>query len=129
MAKKRNRTAKPKPPALVEKTVVMEPPDDVETTTVETGGPTRYVPFGKAPAKPAPPKVDVPADGTLIRKDGEPTVYVMKGGYKRPLRDANVFAACGFGWNDIVVLSPEEIDPIPTGDVVARQSDLQGKGA
>ena len=69
--------------------------------------------------------VDVPADGTLIRGDGGPVVYVMQDGKRRPLGDANVFAACGFGWNDIVVLSPEEIDRISTGDVVARQGDLQ----
>ena len=50
----------------------------------------------------------------------------MQDGQKRPLQNALVFSACGFGWNEIVLLQPAEIDQIPTGKPVARQSDLQG---
>ena len=127
--KTRKRTATPKPPAEEPQTKIGEHTryrSSPDGTPVEVSGqPTQpVIPFGKAP-----PKVDVPADGTLIRGDGGPVVYVMQDGEKRPLRDALVFAACGFGWNDIVLLSPEEIDRIPVGKPVARQSDLQGKGA
>ena len=116
----KRRTRKPKPPA--------EEPQGVAAS--ESGDTTLVPPlFGSTETKAPPPKIKVPADGTLIRKDGDPVVFVMSNGEKRPLRDANVFAACGFGWNEIVVLSPEEIDRIPAGEVVARQGDLQGKGA
>ena len=122
--KARKQAAKPKAPAEAPQVVEESHPGAPPLYVTPSGKP---LPFGSTEPK-APAKVTVPADGTLIRGDGGPVVYVMEGGKKRPLQNALVFAACGFGWNEIVVLSPEEIDAIPVGDVVARQADLQGKG-
>lgn len=139
MAKsRRKRTAKPKPP--VEETQPKWAPGDEPIAVNPSPSadaaqePQVVGPFGSVERKEIdmsqlPSKVNVPANGTLIRGDGGPVVYVMQSGLKRPLRDALVFAACGFGWNEIKLLSPEEIDRIPTGKLVARQSDLQGRGA
>ena len=95
--KTRKRTAKPKP----------------------AEGPVVPLPF-----EPTPAPVVVPDDGTLIRMDGAPSVFVMRDGQRRPFANAEAFTACGFGWNEIVVLPPKEIIPIPVGPEVVRKSDL-----
>ena len=109
--KTRKRSAKPKPP---EELVELAEPEAVK-------GPVAPLIFG---TQPFGAKVDLPADGTLIRMDGEPVVYVMHGGQRRPFASKEAFIACGFGWGDIIVLSPAEIDPIPVGPEVVRQGDL-----
>ena len=104
--KTRKRTAKPKAKAE-------EPQEAAQETQVLA------LPFG---AKPAP--VVVPDDGTLLRKDGDPTVYVMREGQRRSFASAEAFTACGFGWNEIVVLPPIVVDKIPVGPEVVYARDL-----
>ena len=72
----------------------------------------------------AAPEAAPPGDGTLIRQDGYPVVFVMKDGKRRAFRDAEAFTACGFGWGDIVVLGYDEVKAIPTGEDVAGPADL-----
>lgn len=112
--KTRKRAAKPKPPAE-------ELMEVAEPKPVEGQGPTVPLPFEP---RPFGSKIALPADGTLLRKDGEPTVYVMREGQRRPFTSPEAFTDCGFGWGDIVVLPPEEIEPIPVGQDVTGASDL-----
>ncbi len=121
----RKRSAKLKPPAepLVE---VSEP------EPVEGQGPVVSLPFEPTEKTP-PPELDVPADGMLIRRDGAPVVYVMDKGRRRPFANADVLEDCvrlhltaeGASWNEVVVLSHEEIDRIPQGPEVTGPADLQ----
>ncbi len=78
----------------------------------------------KRSAKPKP-QVAVPADGTLLREDGDPVVYVMGKGQRRPFADLAAFHACCGGGATIIVLSPKEIDPITVGPEVTGPADLQ----
>lgn len=73
------------------------------------------------------PQAPVPADGTLLRQDGDPLVYVMAGGKRRPVVSADAFLACGFEWSLIRVLSGAQVRTIPIGEEVANPSDLQGE--
>ena len=110
--KTHKRAAKPKPPA--------EEPQEV------VGSERPVEPVKPLPFEPRPfgSKIALPADGTLIRKDGEAVVYVMREGQRRPFTSPEAFVACGFGWGDIVVKPPEEIEPIPVGQDVTGASDL-----
>lgn len=72
-------------------------------------------------------------DGSLIRQDGLAVVFVMSKGKRRPFRDAQALEDCirqhvtldGAGWNEVDVLSYEDIDPIPVGEEVAGPADLR----
>ena len=108
--KTRKRAAKPKPPAEEPQEAAQEP---------------QVVPLPFEP-KPCGPQVIVPADGSLIRQDGTPVVYVMQGGKKRPILDGAAMDSCGFGWPEIAVLPYEVVAPIPVGEIVTRPKDLQG---
>jgi len=72
--------------------------------------------------------VGVPADGTLLREDGDPVVYVMHGGQRRPFAGKEAFLAYNGGWSGIVVLPHKDVDPIPVGEIVTDRSYLQQSG-
>jgi hypothetical protein len=91
----RKRSAKPKPPAEEPQVTLQEEP------------------------------TSVPADGTLLREDGDPVVYVMDKGQRRPFADLETFHACCGGGATIITLLPKKIDPIPVGEIVTGASDLQ----
>ena len=119
--KTRKRAAKPK--AKAEEPQVAPPETE---GTIEEAQPLPFEPrpFGVIETKEPPSQLDVPADGTLIRQDGQAVVYVMREGQRRPFTTPEAFVACGFGWGDIVVLPPKEVDPIPVGQDVTGASDL-----
>ena len=119
--KTRKRAAKPKPKAEEpqEGSARVNPAKERLGEIIKEAAAKEGVPL---PFKPAP--VVVPDDGTLLRMDGAPSVFVMRDGQRRPFANAAAFTACGFGWNEIVVLPPKEIIPIPVGPEVTRKSDL-----
>ena len=49
-------------------------------------------------------------DGTLAKTASNPTVFFLEDGWKRPVVSANVFERLGYKWNQISVLSVEEMD-------------------
>ncbi len=106
----RKRSAKPKPPAEEPLMKVSEP------EPVEGQGPVMKV-TGKLHI--------VYPDGTLLREDGDPVVYVMDKGQRRPFADLETFHACCGGGATIAALPHEEIEPIPVGEIVTDASDLQ----
>lgn len=115
----RKRSAKPKVPAEEPLREVAEPKPvegPAEPLMKVAGKPH----FAHVPAQPF-----LPADGTLLRKDGDPVVYVMDKGQRRPFADLAAFHACCGGGATITVLSHEEIDPIPEGPEVTGPADLR----
>jgi hypothetical protein len=64
-------------------------------------------------------------DGTLLRADGDPVVYVMDKGQRRPFADLETFHACCGGGARIAALPPNKIEPIPVGEIVTGPADLQ----
>ena len=109
----RRKAAKPKPPAE-------EPQEAAQEPQKPMWGPPLTEPTKSKPL------VAVPAEGSLIRQDGTPVVYVMQGGKKRPILDGAAMDSCGFGWPEIAVLPYEVVAPIPVGEIVTRPKDLQG---
>lgn len=44
-------------------------------------------------------------DGLLAKADGDPRVYVITGGRKRPIADESSFTAFGYRWDQVMVVS------------------------
>ncbi len=57
---------------------------------------------------------DILADGNLVKGSGY-SVFVMQAGSKRPIASADVYVACGFGWDAVKGLADVLVDSIPTG--------------
>lgn len=112
----RKRTAKPK---AAEPLREVAEPKPVEGPVMPLAEEPRTARFG------APVMKAFPADGTLLRRDGYPVVYVMNKGQRRPFADLKAFHECCGGGATIAVLSPKEIDPIPMGEIVTGPADLQ----
>ena len=75
-------------------------------TLSETSNPTQA-----DPATPADPEQKYP-DGTLLQSSSGEAVYVIKDGKKEWIKTAEEFIAGGYKWEDIKVISPEEIAAI-----------------
>ncbi len=59
----------------------------------------------------------LPLEGSLLRADGNLTVYVMLNGQKRPV-SFGVFQQRKFSFANVNVLSPAEVAGIPTGPIL-----------
>ncbi len=64
------------------------------------------------------PVPDVLADGGLI-KASDATVYVMQGGARRGITGTDVFAACGYGWDAVRVISDGALASVPSGPLLS----------
>jgi murein DD-endopeptidase MepM/ murein hydrolase activator NlpD/soluble lytic murein transglycosylase-like protein len=51
--------------------------------------------------------LDQSSDGILIRQQGTKQVYVIEGGRPFHVRDESEFAARGFDWNDVIIVSAD----------------------
>lgn len=52
-------------------------------------------------------------DGALLKSSSEEKVYVIKNGEKEWIKTAEEFIAGGYKWEDIKIISSEELDAIP----------------
>lgn len=74
-------------------------------------------------------------DGTLIQVSGEPAVFIISDGRRRPFSSAVVFEGLGYEWGDIVKVSRSETGIHPVGQPVQATSKhpngtlLKGSGA
>jgi hypothetical protein len=46
------------------------------------------------------------ADGTIVREEGKPEVYVIENGEKKHIQDPKAFADLGYNWNSIIKVRP-----------------------
>jgi hypothetical protein len=80
----------------------------------------RITPVVELTAPPGQPVLSALSTGSLVRSQGDSVpVYVMDGGKKRHITGPDVFAACGYAWPAVAVLSPAAVDSIPTGSTLA----------
>lgn len=54
-------------------------------------------------------------DGVILRASGRGEVYIMSDGKKRYVASPAVFEGLGCKWNNIIVVSAEGLDNVPTG--------------
>ncbi len=81
---------------------------------------TRITPVSEATAPVGAPVLSVLATGSLVRPVGNSVpVYVLDGGVKRHIAGPDIFAACGYVWTAVTVLSSGTIDSIPAGPALA----------
>lgn len=57
-------------------------------------------------------------DGTLIKREGFPTIYKIENGYKKEFISLALFEATKSRWSDVIVLSKEEFLAYPNGGTV-----------
>ncbi|HTK04874.1 MAG TPA: hypothetical protein VL500_04780 [Candidatus Eisenbacteria bacterium] len=62
------------------------------------------------------------ADGALVKTPGDPGVYVISGGKKRPIPTEEVFLTFGFRWSNVLTVSPKMLALHPDGDPLAFES-------
>ncbi len=55
------------------------------------------------------------ADGTLIGATGDPTVYVVSRGERRPITSEDAFKAVGWNFKNVIWASPAVIELHPLG--------------
>ncbi len=58
------------------------------------------------------------SDGELITAAGDPAVYVISNGTKRPIASAEVFEGLGYKWNNIIETTGKALSAHPTGEPV-----------
>jgi hypothetical protein len=61
------------------------------------------------------------ADGTLIKTDSFPTVYLISNGFKRPFADENCFLKLGYNMRNIVTASSKFLYNYPLGEVIQEE--------
>ena len=54
-------------------------------------------------------------EGALIREVGNPTVYLIEGGKKKPISSLNIFNARRLDWNKVLVVGKAQIDKFEIG--------------
>lgn len=54
-------------------------------------------------------------DGVILRASGRNEVYIMSNGQKRHITSPQIFETLGYNWNNIIGVSPEGLDNVPTG--------------
>jgi len=58
-------------------------------------------------------------DGTLIKADNNPSVFLVEKGAARPFLNADIFLARGYKWSQILKVSAEELAFYPAGKYVS----------
>ena len=70
--------------------------------------------YSQASKVSATPKAEASyPDGTLLKGEGSPKIYVIKEGKKKWIKTAEEFIAGGYKWEDVKTISQEELDSIP----------------
>src|SRR3989338_2248761 len=64
-------------------------------------------------------------DGTLMRSEDSPIVYVVSEGTKRPIVSESTFVQIGWGWDDVTVFSPETILVHPLGSAFELTQEVE----
>jgi len=64
-------------------------------------------------------------DGTLMRSEDSPIVYVVSEGTKRPIVSESTFVQIGWDWNDVTVVSPETILVHPLGSAFELTQEVE----
>lgn len=74
----------------------------------------------------------VPDDGTVVKSDRNPTVYIFLSKIKRPIPSPAVLKTYGKTFADVKALSQEEIDAMPEGTIAEPKDStyyqIQGTG-
>jgi len=73
--------------------------------------------------------------GSLLRTAGQEKVYLLEDGKRRWVADSATFIANGFDWNDVIIVTEEELSIYPDGELLRRaagtipdDSLIQGSG-
>lgn len=79
---------------------------------------------GELDLYPTGPSVAFP-DGTLIAVTGEPDVYVVSEGLRRPILDEETFLTFGWKWEQIVYTNQRSLNVQPLGEPISSSSESE----
>lgn len=65
------------------------------------------------------------SDGTLIAVTGEPDVYVVSEGLRRPILDEETFLTFGWKWEQIVYTNQRSLNVQPLGEPISSSSESE----
>ena len=57
-------------------------------------------------------------DGTMITAPGDPRVFLISNGQKRPFASADAFKELGYSWNNLIRTNLASLDVHPLGDPI-----------
>lgn len=62
-------------------------------------------------------------DGTLVGATGEPSVFVISDGERRPILDEQTFLGLGWNWNQVVWTNTKSLELHPLGEPLSIESE------
>lgn len=71
----------------------------------------------------------LPADGALVKKPGDPTVYLISGGMKHGFTSASVFGTLGYKFTQVLTVTGPELDAQQIGDIISNPNEQHRRGA
>ncbi|MDF1497843.1 MAG: N-acetylmuramoyl-L-alanine amidase [Patescibacteria group bacterium] len=57
-------------------------------------------------------------DGLLIKSEVNPTIYLLESGKKRKIVSSTLFKKLGYNWNEVISLSPNEMNDYAIGKIM-----------
>lgn len=69
-----------------------------------------------------------PPNRRLLKAKGDPRVYMIEDGLKRPIPSPDVLKENGFDWNEVEETDADELEALPEGDLVAFPDGTLLKG-
>ncbi len=91
-------------------TMQVRPAEDGELDAYPTGNPVTF------------------PDGTLIAVSGDPAVFVVSEGKRRPILDESTFLTFGWKWEQVVYTNQKSLDVEPIGDPISSLSQPETTG-
>ncbi len=70
----------------------------------------------------------LPADGALVKKPGDPTVFLISGGMKHGFSSASVFTTLGFKFSQVLTVTGPELDAQQLGDIINNPNEQHRRG-
>jgi len=64
-------------------------------------------------------------DGTLIKSENSPTIYLISGGKRHPIADPETFIALGYRWGEVINVSENVLDLHPLDEPIALANETQ----
>jgi hypothetical protein len=70
----------------------------------------------------------LPEDGALVKKPGDPTVYLIDGRMKRGFVSAEVFTGLGFKFTSVLTVTAPELDRMTLGTLISDPKAAHSPG-
>lgn len=70
----------------------------------------------------------LPDDGALVKKPGDPTVFLISGGEKHGFVSGAVFTKLGYNFGTVLTVTAPELDLVPLGEIISDGNARHHRG-